>query len=305
MSAPAGDGPPFFVVGSARSGTTLLRLMLNAHRDVAVPPESRFVVELWTGTEHVRVRELLPKLAAHPRFQTWDLPIEMVEHELNGLDEVPYATALEAPYRAYARVNGKARWGDKTPRYVEHIPLLARLWPDARFVHLVRDGRNVALSYADVPFGPKTVVKAAELWAGRVRMGLEAGRALGGDRYLEIRYEDLVDDAEGEANDLCEFLGLEFDSGMLDYTERARGAVLPRAKKYNPHVAERPISKVRSWEESMPDAHVEVFEAVAGDVLSELGYERRHPRPGPRARLTAAAGKAGAPVTKLEPSKRA
>jgi hypothetical protein len=279
--------------------------MLNAHRDVAVPPESRFVVELWTGAERVRVAELLPKLAAHPRFQAWDLPIEMVEHELDGLDEVPYATALEAPYLAYARVNGKTRWGDKTPRYVESMPLLARLWPDARFVHLVRDGRNVALSYADVPFGPKTVVKAAELWASRVRMGLDAGRALGGGRYFEIRYEDLVEDAEGEAKDLCEFLDLEFDSGMLDYTERARGAVLPRARKYNPNVEQRPISKVRSWEQSMPDAQVEVFETVAGDVLSELGYERRHPRPGPRARLIAAAGKAGAPVTRLEPTKRA
>jgi hypothetical protein len=286
-------------VGSARSGTTLLRLMLNAHADVAVPPESRFVVELWTGAERVLVADLLAKLAAHPRFEAWDLPIEMVEHELHGIDEAPYAAAIEAAYRAYARVNGKTRWGDKTPRYVEQIPLLARLWPESRFVHLVRDGRNVALSYADVPFGPKTVVKAAQLWATRVRMGIEAGRALGGERYIEILYEDLVEDAEGEAKDLCEFLGLAFDSGMLDYTERARGAVLPRAKRYNPNVAESPISKVRSWEESMPPAHVEVFEAVAGDVLSELGYERRHPRPGPRARALAAAGKAGIPVTKL------
>lgn len=299
------QGPPFFIVGSARSGTTLLRLMLNAHPDVAVPPESRFVVELWTEAPRVNVRELLAKLAAHPRFQAWDLPIEMVEHELDGAAEAPYSVAIEAAYRAYARVNGKKRWGDKTPRYVESIPLLAKLWPDSRFVHLVRDGRNVALSYADVPFGPKNVVKAAQLWASRVRMGIEAGRELEHGRYLEIRYEDLVDDAEGEAKDLCEFLGLEFDSGMLDYTERARGAVLPRAKKYNPHVAERPISKVRSWEESMPAAQVEVFEAVAGDVLSELGYERRHPRPGARARIVAAAGKAGVRVTPLKGSKRA
>jgi hypothetical protein len=281
--------------------------MLNAHRDVAVPPESRFVVELWTGAEHVNVRELLGKLAAHPRFEAWDLPIEMVEHELHGVEHARYAETIEAAYRAYARVNGKKRWGDKTPRYVESIPLLARLWPDARFVHLVRDGRNVALSYADVPFGPKTVAKAAELWATRVRMGIEAGRALR-DRYIEIRYEDLVEDAEGEAKDLCEFLALDFDSGMLDYTERARGAVLPRAKKYNPHVAERPISKVRSWEQSMPDSHVEVFEAVAGDVLSELGYERRHPRSGLRARALAGAGRAGLPVARLKgrtPTKRA
>ncbi|MDQ4023899.1 MAG: sulfotransferase [Actinomycetota bacterium] len=273
--------------------------MLNAHREVAVPPESRFVVELWTGDGRVRVRELLAKLAAHPRFQAWDLPIEMVEHELHGAEETGYAAAIEAAYRAYARVNGKARWGDKTPRYVEHIPLLARLWPESRFVHLVRDGRNVALSYADVPFGPKTVAKAAELWASRVRMGIESGRSLG-ERYIEIRYEDLVEDAEGEAKDLCEFLGLDFDSGMLDYTERARGAVLPRAKRYNPHVAERPISKIRSWEQSMPDAQVEVFEAIAGDVLSELGYERRHPRTGLKARVVAGAGRRGLPVTRLK-----
>lgn len=298
-------GKPFFIVGSARSGTTLLRLMLNAHPLVAVPPESRFVVELWTGAESVNVAELLAKLAAHPRFQTWDLPVEMVEQELDTGAEAPYATVIEAAYRAYARVNGKTRWGDKTPRYVESIPLLAKLWPDSRFVHLVRDGRNVALSYADVPFGPKNVVKAAALWASRVRMGVEAGRALEHGRYLEIRYEDLVEDAEGEAKDLCDFLGLDFDPGMLDYTERARGAMLPRAKKYNPHVAERPISKVRSWEESMPPAQVEVFEAVAGDVLSQLGYERRHPRPGPRARIVAAAGKAGAPVAPLKPTNRA
>lgn len=279
--------------------------MLNAHPAVAVPPESRFIVELWTGAERVNVPELFAKLAAHPRYQAWDLPIETVEHELGGVTEAPYATAIEAAYRAYARVNGKSRWGDKTPRYVESIPLLAKLWPDGRFVHLVRDGRNVALSYADVPFGPKNVVRAAQLWAARVRMGLAAGRALEHGRYIEIRYEDLVDDAEGEAKDLCDFLDLDFDSGMLDYTERARGAVLPRAKKYNPHVAERPISKVRSWEESMPPAHVEVFEAVAGDVLSELGYERRFPKLGARARLVAAAGKAGAPVTPLKPTKRA
>ena len=161
--------------------------MLNAHPAVAVPPESRFVVELWTGAERVNVPELFAKLAAHPRYQAWDLPIETVEHELGGVTEVSYAAAIEAAYRAYARVNGKTRWGDKTPRYVESIPLLAKLWPEARFVHLVRDGRNVALSYADVPFGPKNVVKAAGLWASRVRMGLEAGRALEHGRYIEIR----------------------------------------------------------------------------------------------------------------------
>jgi hypothetical protein len=293
------SGPPFFIVGSARSGTTLLRLMLNAHPDVAVPPESRFVTELWDGASDVEARRFLDALEAHARFNAWELPISEVERELDGATTVPYATAIDAVYRAYARARDKSRWGDKTPRYVEHIPFLAQLFPDARFVHLVRDGRNVALSYADVPFGPKTVAKAADLWARRVTQGMRDGRALGTDRYLELRYEDLVEDIEARTKELSTFLDMPFDSGMLDYTERARSDVLPRAAKYNPHVTERPIAQTRSWQSDMPERHVAVFEAIAGPVLTQLGYERRHPAPGVVPKVEAALGRAGLPIGRL------
>jgi hypothetical protein len=290
---------PFFIVGSARSGTTLLRLMLNTHPKVAVPPESRFIVELWSGEEVVEVDELLAKLDRDKRFQTWDLPIATVKQELGDKTFAPYTEVIEAAYNAYARVQRKSRWGDKTPRYVNNIPLLADLWPDARFIHLIRDGRNVALSYADVPFGPKNVATAAKLWSARVQAGLRDGRALGGKHYIEINYEDLVEDAEGETRDLCEFLELDFDPGMLDYTEGAGGAVLSRATLYNPHVTQPPNPKLRSWEQSMPDDQVEIFEAVAGDVLSELGYGRRFPAPSAVARARAFLGTMGLTVGRL------
>jgi len=272
--------------------------MLNAHRSVAVPPESRFVVELWQGHNEVEVNRFLSRLDAHKRFQAWDLPVESVRSELGDADKISYATAIEAAYNSYARVHGKTRWGDKTPRYVEDIPFLAELFPTARFVHLIRDGRNVALSYAHVPFGPKNVTKAAQLWADRVRVGCKAGRALPAGRYIEVRYEDLVEDAPGEAKDLCEFLELDFDPGMLEYTERARDAVLTRAAQYNPNVTSKP-TKTRSWEEEMPADQVETFEAVAGDVLSELGYERRFPDPSAGARIKALLGRVGLPVGRL------
>ena len=294
------SGPPFFIVGSARSGTTLLRLMLNAHNSVAVPPESRFVVELWTGEREVDVEPFLTKLAAHKRFETWDLPIEAVRDELRGASRAPYAIVIEAAFHAYARVNGKTRWGDKTPRYVEHIPFIAELFPQARFIHLIRDGRNVALSYGRVPFGPKNIAQAARLWGDRVSRGCREGRSLERGRYLEIRYEDLVEDAAGEAKDLCDFLELDFDPGMLDYTERARGAVLTRAKQFNPHVTQKP-TQTRSWENEMPAEHVEIFEAVAGNVLTELGYKRRFPEPRTAAKVKAALGTAGLPVARLKP----
>jgi hypothetical protein len=298
----SGDSP-FFIVGSARSGTTMLRLIMNAHGDVAVPPESRFITELWSGEEEVEVRPLLDTLSGHPRFVAWDVPIEAVAEELRGIERAKYTEVMAAPYRAYARLQGKRRWGDKTPRYVEDIPLLARLWPDARFVHLVRDGRNVALSYADVPFGPKNVARAAALWSRRVSEGIAVGRTLGHRRYVEVRYEDLVEDAEGEVKEICDFLEIDFDPGMLDYTERARGAILPRAAQYNPHVTQEPISEVRSWERDMPHNLVEIFEAVGGPTLSELGYERRYPHPGTRARIGAALGRAHLPVGVLRSSK--
>ena len=293
------DGFPFFIVGSARSGTTLLRLMLNAHPAVAVPPESRFITELRSGTAEVEVTDFLNRLASHRQFAAWDLPIEAVENEIGQIGRIPYADAIAAAYVAYARVHGKSRWGDKTPRYVEHIPEIAALFPDARIIHLVRDGRNVALSYADVPFGPKTIGSAARLWRRRVLTGREHGGVLGENRYVELRYEDLVEDPEGRTKALCEFLHLDFDAGMLDYTERARDAVLDRAERYNPHVMEKPITRTRSWEQDMDPPLIEVFEAVAGDALTLLDYERRHPDPSAKSRLIAALSRDRLPFARL------
>lgn len=287
----------FFIVGSARSGTTLLRMMLNAHPEVAVPPESRFVVELYRSDD-VQVDDFLERLDAHPRWTAWDTPIEDVRAQLTGLTTVPYPEAIEAAYMAYAQNRNKKRYGDKTPRYIEDLPLLARLWPEAKFVHLVRDGREVALSYADVPFGPSTVAKAAALWKDRVVRGMEQGRPLGPHRYAELRYERLLANPQAEVEALCSFLDLDFNPAMLDYSERARSEVLDRARLYNPNVT-RSITKTRSWDEQMPPSQVEVFEAIAGDTLEELGYERAFPSPSLKARVASLVGRAGLPVGRL------
>lgn len=277
--------------------------MLNAHPDVAVPPESRFVVELWPGRDETSVKDFLTRLAAHKRFQAWELPVVDVAARLEGRTTASYRECLDATYGAYAAGAGKKSWGDKTPRYVEHMELIASIWPEARFVHMVRDGRNVARSYADVPFGPKTVAKAAALWKARVEQGRTSGGSLGPARYFELRYEDLVTDIAGQAKRLCGFLDVAFDEGMLDHTEKARNDVLPRAAKYNPRVLEKPQANVRSWATEMPASQIAMFEAVAGDLLSELGYERRFPTPGSGARLKAKLALWGLPLGRLRASR--
>ncbi|MGH2754818.1 MAG: sulfotransferase family protein [Actinomycetota bacterium] len=288
---------PFFIVASARSGTTFLRLTLNAHPDVAVPPESRFITELYAKEDIVDVPDYLARLEAHIRFKAWDLPIENVAAEIDDRSSIPYADAIRATYRAYAASRGKTAWGDKTPRYVEQIPFLARMFPEARFVHIVRDGRNVALSYSHVNFGPKNIARAARLWARRVEAGIRDGRALPKGSYLEILSEDLAEDIEGEVKDICAFLGLDFDVRMLDPDERAKGVVEKVTHSYEPGVSGR--SKMSRWQDEMSPADIEVFEAVAGRVLSELGYERRFPDPGPLAKLKAALALKGLPIGRL------
>ena len=290
---------PFFVVGSARSGTTLLRVILNAHPEVTVPPESRFVTELWRGDRDVEVGAFLDALAEHRQFRSWNLPIDDIRAQLQGAGVVPYVRAIEAAYVAYAKRASKPLWGDKTPRYIEHIPFLDELFPAGRFVHLVRDGRDVALSYANVPFGPKTVAKAAALWARRVRTGVADGRPLGGSRYMELRYEDLVSEPDARVKAMCEFLEIEFVPEMMEYTENAPDVVLEKAKSYNPKVLQKPTKSSHSWRTEMPPAHVAVFEAVAGDVIDLFGYPRRWPAPGPAARISASLGRLGLPIGRL------
>jgi hypothetical protein len=293
----------FFVVGSARSGTTLLRLMLNAHSEIAVPPESRFIVELYRPGE-TSVEELLSRLARHPRFKAWELPIDAVRAQIGERATAPYNELIEGVYRAYAAARNKTSWGDKTPRYVLDINLLAGLFGDARFIHVVRDGRNVALSYADMPFGPKTVARAADRWQTRVRAGINAGRALPPARYTELFYERLVADPEQELEKLCSFIGVSFQPMMLEYGSLSKNEVQSRAERYNPHVTRKPTAGVRSWERQMPRFQVAVFEAVAGELLQEMGYERACPEPGAVARLQARLGLAGVPVNRLKRSPR-
>lgn len=289
---------PFFIVASARSGTTFLRLTLNAHPEIAVPPESRFVTELWEGHDEVEAHSFLARLADHKRFRAWELSIDEVAAQIGDRKTLAYADAIACAYKAYAQKEGKAFWGDKTPRYVEHIPFLVKLFPTARFIHLVRDGRNVALSYSHVDFGPSTVAKAARLWGRRVAAGIRDGRALPEGRYIEVRQEELAADPQTQVRAVCDFVGVSFDERMFEDERRQHGVVAKDKHNYDPQAAGR--KKMSSWQDEMAPGDVAVFEAVAGDVLSGLGYERRFPQPGLGARIKATLALAGLPIGRLK-----
>lgn len=279
---PSGLRHPFpFVVGCGRSGTTLVRAMLDAHPDLAVPGESYFPV--WLARTRRRYHRgggfdsssFADDLLADAWFRRWALPEAAVRGAIATDAPADFADAVRSIYRLYARHHGKERYGDKTPTFVLHLPVLAELFPEAVFIHVVRDGRDVALSLLEADWGPSTLGDAALHWKLHVRSGARAGARMEPERYHQVRYEDLVEDPEDGARTLCRFVGLDFDAAMLRYFERAGDllAGLPDAVEHQ-NLRLPPTQGIRNWRRHMTTDDVALFETLTADVLDRFGYER-------------------------------
>jgi hypothetical protein len=268
--------PPLLILGVRRSGTTLLRVMLDRSSELAVPDESYFVPQL--ADRHrgrVDVDAFVEDLRRVPTLLEWDVPAEAVRARLR---EHPTAEeAIAAVYEVYAERNGKRRWGDKTPMYMQHLGLLERTFPDARFVHLIRDGRDAALSFLAMPRGivtetwahPGSARSVACQWRTEVADARALGRRVGDARYLEVRYERFVRDPAAELQRICAFADLQFEPTMLDYV----GASDAASKPHHRSLARPPTPGLRDWRTQMSSADIVAFERVAGDLLAELGYD--------------------------------
>lgn len=276
---------PFpFIVGCGRSGTTLVRALLDSHPDLAIPGESYFPV--WLAKSRARyestafdVGRFVDDLLRHSWFLRWGIPAEVVRAGYAAAAPSDYADAVRVAYALYASEHGKSRYGDKTPMFVQHIDLLARLFPESIFVHVIRDGRDVGLSLLQADWGPRSVGTSALQWKLHVRSGQRAGAHLGPARYLEVKYEDLLDDPESAVRRLCNFTQLSYDTRMLHYFERAPGllAGLPDPEEHQ-NLRLPPTKGLRDWRSQMTTFDEAVFEGLAGDLLGELGYERVFPR---------------------------
>jgi hypothetical protein len=295
------QNPYVFIVGCQRSGTTLLRRIVNAHPEIAIPRETNWIAKWFEKQQGVTsdgyvTDELLPSLMRYEKFARMGIDEAEVSSLLRIESPLSYARFVSFVFDLYGMERGKSLVGDKTPSYVLRIPTLHALWPSARFVHLIRDGRDVALSMlawdnprlrARLPsWRGSPVVTAAVLWDYRVRLGIEAGRGVGPKRYYEVRYESLVARPTEECARLCDFLCLPYDDGMVRFHEgRERHEPGLSAKK-----AWRPITpRVRDWRSQMTADGIERFEAAAGHTLSELGYRRAFENPS-RGALQEAAG---------------
>jgi hypothetical protein len=238
-SAPPAAAPaPIFIVGCQRSGTTLLRLMLDAHPRISCGPESRFLPDLARITRD-----------DWPRMSRYGLPREEWHERV--------AEFFDGFQREYAEQRGKVRWADKSPRYAMSLDYIAEVFPNCQVLHVIRDGRDVVASHRR-RWGYASAVRATVKWPRYVAFARDVGAALGPDRYLEVRYEDLVSEPRETAARVLAFLGEPWDDAVLAYDTRPHDV--------SPHYAE--LTARRRQEARQEGA---VYRNRVGAHRSELG----------------------------------
>ncbi|MFF4242275.1 sulfotransferase family protein [Actinomadura geliboluensis] len=272
---------PIFVLGCARSGTTLLRLMLHSHPRIAIPGETKFVLPAYTGrcdfgdlAESKNRRALAEWIMGDRSTKVHALGLDadaVIEEIVAGPPTL--GSALGTVFRAYARLHGKPRWGDKRPSYARYASTLLRMFPDAQFVHLVRDGRDCVASLLEMPWYDGDVHHAISLWRETIDQGRRLAHRLGPDTYYELQYERLVADPADELARLCGFLGEDFDPVMTHPEGLARRTV-PSRKRWHGRTHDAVnTGRIGSWAERLDPWEISLAEAAFGERLAEYGYE--------------------------------
>ena len=279
-----GRVPAPFVVGIARSGTTLLRLMLDAHPQLTIPPETHFLPRLFThfdrwveqGIEGAELRERAMELiVSHPRWGDIDLDPQEVERRMAHHDPLTAGDAARSFYEAYAAQEGKPRWGDKSPPYTWKAKRIQRALPEAHFIHLIRDGRDCVASLKRMSWWGQSSIDAMVMWTHSVDCGRRAARRLPADAFYAVRYEQLVTDPRGELMAVCDFLGEEFEETMLE-SHLVAAPDLPERQRTEWHAntgKEVNAAAICGYTEGLDPWELRLFEFVAGARLRRLGYD--------------------------------
>ena len=249
---------PIFIVGCQRSGTTMLRLMLDSHSQISCGPETRFLEDLEriVGADWKRLSQF------GYSQEEW---LRRIRSFLEGIQS------------DYARSRGKTRWADKSPRYALHIPFLMQVFPDAQIVHVIRDGRDVAVSHRK-RFGYWSSVKSSVKWPRYISAARGAGSALGEDSYHELRYDRLVADTETTLRQLLEWLGEEWEPEILDFATKKHDV----PERYHRQLAARNhkagtdgsvyASRVGTYRSELDPLVRTLFWFTSRRTLRELGY---------------------------------
>lgn len=269
---------PIFLVSSPRSGSTLLRLILDAHPIIAIPPPGYLFHFLYPYlysygdlSDDRNFRELVEDFLEVPTLKKWPIDVS-VDGVMAAARERSFRGVYQVLHETYARAQAKPRWGNKSPRNCFWLEEIVALFPDAKIVHLLRDGRDVAIDLAEADFQPHSVYCGALRWEECIRVVEDARARLPAECFLEIRYEELCADPERTLRQICAFLEEDFAPQMLRHNQTDAA----QSWGQDPlHAATlRPITTdfVGLYKTRLPERDRSALDAVIGATLARNGY---------------------------------
>jgi hypothetical protein len=273
------DNSPFFIVGAGRSGSTLLRLILAGHSRLHIPPETHFIKDLVDELplrgplSAPQVARAVAIITCHPRWPDLGVDTRDFRRQASALAEPDLADVIGLVYSYQLKIHGKHRFGDKTPKYIQILPQLNVLYPGAKFIHLVRDGRDVAISYGRLGWGRYYDRDFA--WSRAMQRRREYLASPLAERILDVKYEDLVLDPQATVERICRFLGEDYDPQMLDWRRLLH--FVPERDRPLHGKLDQPLIRddVEAWRLKLSVLECFAVEACLRTDLRELGYPLR------------------------------
>ncbi len=280
------DSNPFFIIGTERSGTNLLRLILNVHSDICIPhPPHIFkfffpLLPLYGDLQKDKnfqklVNDVCRMVELHP------YPWEIKPDRKKILKEVPERTLIAVffnIYNQYLEYSEKKRWACKSTFMIHHVDEILRFCPEAQFVFLVRDGRDVAVSAKKSIFNHFNVFYSAHLWKKEQEIGIDLLCKLKPEQIMLLYYEDLIANAEVKTKELCDFLGISFQENMLAFHKSKEAEKSARLSKSWENTS-KPIqhNNSRNFKTKLSHSEIILFESIAFKELNALQYELSEP----------------------------
>ncbi|HLJ10859.1 MAG TPA: sulfotransferase [Planctomycetaceae bacterium] len=263
---------PVIIVGHGSSGTSITSRLLRQYLKVSFGTESQFIPRYYYRLSRygdLNVDENLRRLISEILEERWFLRCRKFGFQTNlgavfaDVGERSYRGVLDSIFSQLAKHNRMVRWGDKTPEYIYHLPVLKAVLPNARYIHIIRDGRDVALSVFERFWGAKNIVTAALEWRFALERVREFAQSLGEGQVLDIRYEDLLTEPRQTFARIMNFIHVDDAGGrLLDFIEQ-------HATK------ELKTTNFDKWKAAFSEKQQFAFDRVCGDLLLEYGYETR------------------------------
>lgn len=269
----------FFIVGTQRSGTTLLRLILNAHSQITVPRESFFLMPFLkkkylnrfiTGSS---LRAFADYISSIPKFKATfvdgnygDFVLQLAQREKITLRDL-----INDMFSSHCRNEGKNIWGNKTPSFFRKIDILFHLFPDAKFIHIVRDGRDVFDSWRKMNPSMNNVASVALDWSYKLFKIEKSFKKIPANNKITIRYEDLLNTPEKIIQSICSLLGVKCEANMLDFYKSSHKYTIPQHSE----LIFKPLDKsnVSKWKKCLTPREVKTFNLLARHYLKKYDYE--------------------------------